>query len=53
MVNQNGSYEITEQGDLELGFTPINEKQIKPADQRSDSTVKDKKNLTYAEKKLY
>ena len=53
MVNQNGTYAITEQGDLGLGLTPINEQQIKSADQKSDSTVKDKKNLTDAEKKLY
>lgn len=33
--NENGSYVITEQGDLGLGLTPINEQDTKSIDQRN------------------
>lgn len=33
--NENGSYVITEQGDLGLGLTAINEQETKSIDQRN------------------
>ena len=40
--NENGQYAITEQGDLGLGLTPVNESEIlKSQKNESDDTDKD------------
>lgn len=36
--NENGSYAITEQGDLGLGLTPVQESEIKKSDDEEEKS---------------
>lgn len=38
-LNENGSYAISEQGDLGLGLTPVDESQIKKSDDEEKETT--------------
>lgn len=45
--NENGSYVITEQGDLGLGLTPVNEQDTKSVAQRNGDEPKEDDNGIY------